>query len=93
MRLSFRALSLTTCMAVLLAAAAPLAHADIFSAIVYTGIPDPGNAADVANQGAGLASASFTIGALGIDFQSPPAAYTVVAFLNKSHLQQPGQWI
>jgi hypothetical protein len=69
-------------MAVLLAAAAPLAHADIFSAIVYTGIPDPGNAADLTNQGAGLASASFTIGALGINFQSPPAAYTIAAFLN-----------
>jgi hypothetical protein len=82
MRLSFRALSLASCMAVLLAVAAPLAHADITSAIVYTGIPDPGNAADLANQGAGLASASFSIGALGIDFTSPPSAYTVVAFLN-----------
>jgi hypothetical protein len=68
-------------MAVFLAAA-PLAHADITSAIVYTGIPNPNNAADPANQGAGLASASFSIGALGIDFQSPPAAYTVTAFLN-----------
>jgi hypothetical protein len=82
MKLSFRALSVASCMAVSLAVIAPLAHADITSAIVYTGIPDPGNAADLANQGAGLASASFSIGALGIDFQSPPAAYTVVAFLN-----------
>jgi hypothetical protein len=82
MRLSFRALSLAACMVVLLAAAAPLAHADITSAIVYTGIPNPGNAADLANQGAALASASFSIGALGIDFTSPPSAYTVVAFLN-----------
>ena len=81
MKLSLRALSLASCLVFSLAAA-PLAHADITSAIVYTGIPDPGNAADLANQGAGLASASFTIGALGINFQSPPAAYTVVAFLN-----------
>jgi hypothetical protein len=82
MRLSFRALSLAACMAVLPAAVAPLAHADITSAIVYTGIPDPGNAADLANQGAALASASFSIGALGIDFTSPPSAYTVAGFLN-----------
>jgi hypothetical protein len=82
MKLSFRVLSVASCMAVLLAATAPLAQADITSAIVYTGIPDPGNAADLANQGAGLASASFSIGALGIDFQSPPAAYTIAAFLN-----------
>ena len=81
MKLSLRALSLASCLVFSLAAA-PLAHADITSAIVYTGIPDPGNAADLANQGAGLASASFTIGALGINFQSPPAAYTVVSFLN-----------
>jgi PEP-CTERM motif len=82
MKLSFRALSVASCMAVLLAAAAPLAHADITSAIVYENIPVPGNAAAAANQGAGLASASFSIGALGIDFQSPPAAYTVAGFLN-----------
>jgi hypothetical protein len=82
MKLSFRVLSVASCMAVLLAATAPLAQADITSAIVYTGIPNPNNAADPLNQGAGLASASFSIGALGIDFQSPPAAYTIAAFLN-----------
>lgn len=81
MKLSLRAFSLGSCMAVLLAAA-PLAHADIFSATVYQNIPNPGNAADPANQGAGLASASFSIGALGIDFTSPPSAYTTVGFLN-----------
>jgi hypothetical protein len=81
MKLSLRAISLASCAAALLAVA-PLAHADITSAIVYTGIPDPNNAADLANQGSGLASASFTIGAAGIDFQSPPAAYTVASFLN-----------
>jgi hypothetical protein len=81
MKLSFRAISLASCAAALLAVA-PLAHADITSAIVYTGIPDPNNAADLANQGSGLASASFTIGAAGINFQSPPAAYTVASFLN-----------
>lgn len=82
MRFSFRALYLAACMAVLPAAVAPLAHADITSAIVYTGIPDPNNAADLANQGAALASASFSIGSLGIDFTSPPSAYTVAGFLN-----------
>jgi len=81
MKLSLRAITVACGLAVLLVTA-PLAHADITSAIVYTGIPDPGNAADVANQGSGLASASFTIGAAGIDFQSPPAAYTVASFLN-----------
>ena len=81
MKLSFRALSLVSCMAVSLAAA-PIAHADIFTAVVYQNIPDPGNAAAAANQGAGLASASFSIGALGIDFTSPPSAYTTVSFLN-----------
>jgi hypothetical protein len=67
---------------VVLLAAAPLALADIFSAVVYQNVPDPGNAADLANQGAALASASFSIGALGINFQTPPAAYTTVGFLN-----------
>ena len=59
MKLSLRALSLAFCMAVLFAAA-PLAHADIFSAIVYQNIPNLGNAASPANQGAGLPSASFS---------------------------------
>jgi len=81
MKLSFRALTAASCMAVLLAAA-PLAHADITSAIVYQNVPNPGNAADLANQGAGLASATFSIGALGIDFTSPPSAYTITGFLN-----------
>jgi len=66
-----------------LAMTASIAHASsITSAVVYQNIPNPGNAADPANQGAALASASFTIGALGINFQTPPAAYTTVAFLN-----------
>ena len=83
MRLSLRALSLAACMAVLLAAVAPLAHADITSATVYTGIPDAGNAGDLAaNTASTLPSATFSIGTLGIDFTSGPSPYTVQGFLN-----------
>jgi hypothetical protein len=81
MRFALRALSLGSCIAVLLAAA-PLAHADITSATVYTGIPDPGNAGDSANMAGTLPSANFTIGAAGIDFTSGPNPYTVQGFLN-----------
>jgi hypothetical protein len=54
----------------------------ITSAVVYQNIPNPGNAGDLANQGSGLPSASFTVGPLGINFLSPPAAYTTAGFLN-----------
>lgn len=81
MKFALRVLSLGTCMAVLLAAALP-AHADITSATVYTGVPDPGNAGDPANMTAALPSANFSIGALGIDFTSGPSPYTVQGFLN-----------
>jgi hypothetical protein len=81
MKFALRALSLGSCIGVLLAAA-PLAHADITSATVFTGIPNSGNAGDSANMAGTLPSANFTIGASGIDFTSPPSAYTVQGFLN-----------
>jgi hypothetical protein len=81
MKFALRAFSLSSCMAVLLAAA-PLAHADITSATVYENVPNSGNAGDPANMAATLPSANFSIGALGIDFTSPPSAYTVQGFLN-----------
>ncbi len=81
MRFALRALSLGSCIAVLLAVA-PIAYADITSATVYTGIPDPGNAGDSANMAATLPSANFTIGAAGIDFTSGPNPYTAQGFLN-----------
>jgi hypothetical protein len=68
-------------MAVLLAAA-PFAHADITSATVYENVPNSGNAGDPANMAGTLPSANFSIGVLGIDFTSPPSAYTVQGFLN-----------
>jgi hypothetical protein len=80
-KLSLRALFSTSCMAVLLAAA-PLSHADITSATVYETIPNPGNAGSSANMAASLPNANFSIGALGIDFTSPPSAFTVQGFLN-----------
>jgi|GEM_PF-2557123 len=76
-----RSIAPFACMAFMLAAA-PLAHADITSAVVYQGIPNAGNSADPANMASTLASASFSIGSQGIDFTSPPAAYTTSAFLN-----------
>lgn len=82
MKLSFRALSVASCMAVLLTAAAPLAQADVITATVYTNIPNPGNAGDPANSGPALPSANFTVGPLGIDFQSQVTGYTPAAFLN-----------
>jgi PEP-CTERM motif len=86
MEVSFRFISLVPCMAVLLAA--PLAHAQI-TGIVYQGIPDASNAGDAANMAGTLANASFTVGAGGIDFLSPPAAYTTSAFLNNPTFTSP----
>jgi hypothetical protein len=82
MKLKMRVLFAIPCLLAFLAVTGTAAHADITSATVYQGVPNPGNAADPANQGASLASADFTIGALGIDFRSPPAAYTTAGFLN-----------
>ncbi len=63
--------------------AVSISHASsITSAVVYTNIPNAGDASDVANQGSLLPSASFTIGALGLNFQSGPSPYTVAGFLN-----------
>lgn len=82
MKLKTRMLFAVPCLVAFLAVTGAVAHADITSATVYQGIPNGGNAADPANEGAGLASANFTIGSAGINFQSPPAAYTTAAFLN-----------
>jgi hypothetical protein len=82
MKLSFRALSVASCMAVLLAAIAPLAQADVLTATVYTNIPNAGNSGDPANSGPTLPSANFTVGPLGIDFQSQVTGYTPAGFLN-----------
>jgi hypothetical protein len=80
MKHSFRALSLLPCMALLLAIA-PTAHAQISSATVYEGIPDPGNAGDSTNWASTLPNATFTIGSLGVDFASS-SDVGVAAFLN-----------
>lgn len=82
MKLSTRILFVLPCLAAFIAMTGTAAHADITSATVYQGIPNAGNAADAANQASTLASANFTIGASGIDFRSPPAAYTTAGFLN-----------
>jgi hypothetical protein len=85
MKASLRVLSVLPCMAFLLAVA-PAAHAQITSATVYLNVPDSGNAADPANEGAGIASASFTIGSAGINFQTASNATsdttTIATFLN-----------
>ena len=54
----------------------------ITSSIIYQNIPNSGNAADPANMASTLPSASFSIGALGINFTSGPSAYTPAGFLN-----------
>lgn len=77
-----KALLATSCLAAFLAVTGVAAHADITSAVVYQNVPNPGNATDPANQGSTLASANFTIGSLGIDFRTPPSAYTIAGFLN-----------
>jgi hypothetical protein len=82
MKLNTRILLALPCLAAFLAVTGTPAHADITSATVYQGIPDAGNAADLANQASTLAHANFTIGAAGINFQSPPSAYTTAGFLN-----------
>ncbi|MEO8737074.1 MAG: PEP-CTERM sorting domain-containing protein [Edaphobacter sp.] len=82
MKLKTRILFAIPCLAAFIAVTGAPAHADITSATVYQGIPNASNAADPLNQASTLASANFTIGSLGIDFQSPPAAYTTAGFLN-----------
>jgi hypothetical protein len=82
MKLKTRILFAIPCLAAFLAVTGAVAHADITSATVYQGIPNAGNAGDAANSASTLAHADFTIGAAGIDFRSPPAAYTTAAFLN-----------
>ncbi len=52
------------------------------TATVYTGVPDPGNAIDPLNISNSTGSASFTLGPLGIDFQSQVGGYTLAGFLN-----------
>lgn len=68
--------------AVLALAVSAASASTITSATVYQNVPSPGNAGALANQGSGLPSANFTIGALGINFKTPPAAYTTAGFLN-----------
>jgi hypothetical protein len=59
------------------------AHADIFSAKVYENTPNAGDASDPANQGSTLASANFSIGSLGIDFETNDSPSTpIFTFLN-----------
>lgn len=79
--MNLRSLALLPCFAVLLAASS-FAHADVTSAVVYQGIPNAGDASSPLNWASTLASASFTIGSGGINFQSPPSAYTTAGFLN-----------
>lgn len=82
MKLKTRLFLAVPCLAAFLAVTGASAHADITSATVYQGIPDPGNAGDSANSASSLAHADFTIGGAGIDFRSPPSAYTTAGFLN-----------
>jgi hypothetical protein len=59
------------------------AHADSYTATVYENTPDASNSADPANQASNLASANFTIGSLGIDFETNDSPSTTIAnFLN-----------
>ncbi len=64
-----------------LALAATTAFAQM-TATVYTGIPDPNNAIDPLNISKSKGSATFTLGSLGIDFQSQVGGYTLAGFLN-----------
>ncbi len=74
-------LKLASCAA--LACAVSLAHASsITTATVYENTPNPGDASSPANMTPGLASANFTIGATGINFQSTGGGTTVASFLN-----------
>jgi hypothetical protein len=55
----------------------------ITSATVYTGVPNPGNAFDSGNYSSTLPSANFTVGPLGIAFNTGDSPSTSVAtFLN-----------
>jgi hypothetical protein len=80
MKLSFRALSLASCMAVLLAVTSTAAYADVV-ATVYEGIPDPTNANDPANFASALPHGTFTVSGSGINFASPTDS-NLATFLN-----------
>jgi hypothetical protein len=69
-------------LAVLIGALSAFAFASPITGIVYQGVPDAGNAGDSANMGSGLASAQFTVGAGGINFNSSVTSYTTGGFLN-----------
>jgi hypothetical protein len=82
MKLSLRALALLPCTALLLAAA-PLAHAQITSAIAYQNVPNASDASDVTNFASTLAHSNFTVGALGINFNTTDSTTTSLStFLN-----------
>lgn len=82
MKLSLRAVSLLPCLALMLAVAST-AHAQITSATVYLNTPDSADASDPLNQGSTLESANFTVGALGIDFNTSDSPSTPIStFLN-----------
>ena len=82
MRQLLHRLLLLPCAACVLSSAVP-AHADISSATIYTGTPDAGDAGDPANFSSTLPSASFNIGALGINFYTGDSPSTSVStFLN-----------
>jgi hypothetical protein len=69
------------------ALALSVAHAStITSAVVYQNVPDPQDASDPANWASSLPSASFTIGALGVNFVSPASGSSIADFLNNNFL-------
>lgn len=76
---------LIAAMAALAFAAA--AFANPITGVIYQNVPDPGNAGDPANYANTLPYATFTVTALGIDFNSNVTSYTnPSAFLNGATL-------
>jgi len=80
MKFPFRALSLASCMAVLLAVASTAAYADVV-ATVYEGIPDPTDANNPLNYASTLQHGTFTVSGSGINFASGTDA-NLATFLN-----------
>ncbi|MGH9518145.1 MAG: PEP-CTERM sorting domain-containing protein [Terriglobales bacterium] len=65
------------------------ALANPITGVIYLNTPNSHDASDIANMGPTLASASFVVGPGGIDFTSPPNAFTAAGFLNNPTFTNP----
>ena len=66
----------------LLAISTSAVSASTVTGTIYLNVPASGDASNINNYSSSLARADFTVGPLGINFTSPPNAFTPAGFLN-----------